>query len=349
MIGAIVGGAARARAAGAAVICVGALACCLSLAPPAAADAASAHLYTVAGSRKLEAVVAIEHECEQGEACQWSGQVSAYGAEEECPEELEPQARVWSSRIRHSTASASGHFTFAPASPGAATLCLYLNLPLEEETELLETISESATAPASAGGSEHGGGPGARVPGSAAAPGGGAAGAPTSTTAMVYRPFAANGGIQLRARVRRGYCWTGSSSAARRDAWRCMSADRILDPCFSASLHAQSVLCPTGPWSHRGLRLRLTRALPRRFANTGKPSLAARPWAIELSNGRRALFSSGASSVVEGVRLNYFFGSASHEGLWGFPDRGVEPWTIMLAPFDAHRLQERVSIRRAWM
>jgi hypothetical protein len=326
----------------------------LTAAPSAGAEGASGHLYTLANSERLEGRVQINYECETGEPCQWSGEASAYAEEAECPEEIEASHRVWSGALRRSTGTAYGRFSFLPEAPGGATLCLYLNLPLEEESELLESVSEAPTsqAPNAGHGSAKGtppadgGGASQATPGSESQPG---ASVTSKTLARVYRPFRANGSTTLHTHTRRGYCWTGSSSADRRDAWRCITGNLIADPCFSSSMSARSVVCPSGPWSRSGLRLQLTRALPRRLGNRARPSLKAQPWAIELTDGRRALLASGASEVAEGERLNYFFGAGSKEGLWGYPDRAAEPWTILLAPFSAKQLSARASIRRAWM
>ncbi len=334
----------------AAVAVLALAACILTAAPSVGAEGASGHIYALDNGEKLEGRVQIDYECEAGAPCEWSGEASAYAQEAECPEEIEASHRVWSGAFRRSTGTAYGRFSFLPEAPGGATLCLYLNLPLEEESELLETVSETvALAPHTGRGSGKG---------TAPAPGGGPQPTPggqpergpsAATLARVYRPFRANGTSTLRTHARRGYCWTGSASADRRDAWRCVSGNLIADPCFSASMTARSVVCPSGPWSRSGLRLELTRTLPLRFANHARPSLKAQPWAIELVDGRRALFASGASEVAEGERLNYFFGADGKEGLWGYPDRGAEPWTILVAPFGAQRLSARAGIRRAWM
>lgn len=330
----------------------------------AAADVGSGHIYSIPHSRKLEGRVQIEHECTPSEGCPWLGEVSTYAEEEECPEEIEPLHRVWSGPLKKTSGTTSGRFVFTPAQEGAATLCLYVELPAEEESELIETISEVATPAPSGGSRPVGGSPPA---GSSPAPGSPAGGqsspagsSPASgsspaghagqdTIASVYRPFRANGSTFLRTHTHSGYCFTGSSAADRRDAWRCLTGNLIEDPCFSASASARSVVCPLGPWTRRALRIRLTRPLPGKFANHPAPSLHVQPWAIELFGGHRARFSSGASSVVEGDRLNYSFGSGTSEGLWGYPDRSAEPWTIFDAPFGAQHLTRHVAIRRAWM
>ena len=134
----------------------------------------------------------------------------------------------------------------------------------------------------------------------------------------------------------------------RRDGWRCFVGRFIYDPCFSAAKAQGVVVCPNLQ-VNGGIKIRLTRALPQRFGNRGSPSLANQPWNIELASGRHCAFSSGATNVIRGVRLNYFCGAGTHTGLWGFPNRRVQPWTIWSAPFTARRLSQRAVIRRAWM
>lgn len=176
-----------------------------------------------------------------------------------------------------------------------------------------------------------------------------AAWARRTTRAVVYRPFSPSGALRMRGPTRSGYCWTSSLTTARRDAWRCMAHNEISDPCFSSKRNRRFVACATAPWRNRGIRLRLTRRLPRSMANHGRVSRHQRPWALQLYNGRRCLFSSGASSIVDGRRLNYFCTGGGKMGLWGLPSRRTEPWTIFRAPYTARHLSRRAAIRRAWM
>lgn len=136
-------------------------------------------------------------------------------------------------------------------------------------------------------------------------------------------------------------------ASARR--WRCRTGNYLHDPCFSSAYASGIVLCPDAPWLKTGVKIRLTTTLPYAHGNRSAPSLRAEPWAIELYGGRHCLFSSGASNVVQGKRLNYFCGASSQEGLWGFPYRGSEPWTILIAPLPASVLSELAAVRRAWM
>jgi hypothetical protein len=170
-----------------------------------------------------------------------------------------------------------------------------------------------------------------------------------ATTATVYRPFTASGASRLSGPAKRGYCWTASETTGRHDAWRCASGNYIYDPCFSTAVVKQFVLCPLAPWRNTGIKLLLTRPVPTALANHGALSLRNQPWALELYDGRTCLLSGGASSLVNGIRLNYFCTNGGSTGLWGFPNRRTEPWTIYIAPYSATRLSQRATIKRAWM
>lgn len=170
----------------------------------------------------------------------------------------------------------------------------------------------------------------------------------TRTIATIYRPSDARG-RERRASSRDGYCWTSSETAQRRDAWRCTTGNYIRDPCFSLVREPNRVLCPEGPWNSAEIRLRLSRPLPFRYANRRPPSIHVQPWALELADGRRCRLASGASNVLHGVRLNYFCNTSGDIGLWGYPNRSHEPWTILAAPYTATELTDHLSVRRAWM
>lgn len=169
-----------------------------------------------------------------------------------------------------------------------------------------------------------------------------------TTRATIFRGFGPRGRPTIPVRTRSGYCWTGSSASTRRDAWRCFVGNLIYDPCISAAQAPGRVVCPNRQMNG-GIMIRLTRPLPRRYANHRPPSLANRPWNIQLANGRHCVYSSGASNVVHGIRLNYFCPAGTGYGLWGIPIRRTQPWTIRSAPFSATNLNQRRMIRRVWM
>jgi hypothetical protein len=167
------------------------------------------------------------------------------------------------------------------------------------------------------------------------------------TKARIFRAFDPSGHSLLRTKTRRGSCWVGSVAINRRDAWRC-SARRIKDPCFSSARRPGFVLCPDAPWEHTGVRLALASPLPRKDGNRRRPSRRAHPWGIELFDGRNCLIQTGATTVVDNQRANYACDTGA-DWLWGNPDRGLVPWTIFSAPYDATALVNRAPIRRAWM
>jgi hypothetical protein len=175
-----------------------------------------------------------------------------------------------------------------------------------------------------------------------------ALGAHPRTVATLFEPFGAGGTPTIRVTHASGHCWTGSIASPRSDAWRCFEgANLILDPCFSSRAVSGEVVCPS-IGMHSGAELKLTRGLPRRQANKAKPSLRDRPFDVGLAGGRHCVFVTGATSVIGAQRLNYLCNGRGHLGLWGFPDRHRQPWTIESAPDTASRLRSRVAIVDAW-
>lgn len=167
----------------------------------------------------------------------------------------------------------------------------------------------------------------------------------THTTATVYQAFSYHGVIIPQVRVESGYCGTSSNVTRRWDAWRCAVGNNVYDPCFSSPLAFGLVVCPI-PWADTGIEITLTRPLPK-STRTAVPSLAMQPWALQTASGAQCARGSGASAVVHGKRLNYSCGT--NAGLWGFPNRASEPWTILSAPLNARVLSHRVAIVYAWM
>jgi hypothetical protein len=69
------------------------------------------------------------------------------------------------------------------------------------------------------------------------------------------------------------------------------------------------------------------------------------PWALELMSGERCVFAEGATSVVEGRRLNYTC-SRSHY-LWGPPDTSHALWRIRASRNYEGTHMRRLAIRVA--
>jgi hypothetical protein len=175
----------------------------------------------------------------------------------------------------------------------------------------------------------------------------GSADAQLTTTVTVFRAFRVGGSPSIKVRHAHGSCFSSSDTSLRSDAWRCTVGNELYDPCFSSQRAHGGVICPNAdPTS--GLEVRLTKRLPAAFGHRGSPSASGQPWALELSSGAHCTFDSGATSVVDGIRANYFCAGDHTSALWGLPRRTTEPWTILRAPFTATTLSERVAVARAW-
>jgi eukaryotic-like serine/threonine-protein kinase len=99
-----------------------------------------------------------------------------------------------------------------------------------------------------------------------------------------------------------GSCWSVSDVLNRDDAWRCTAGDIIYDPCFSIPGDSQAVVCYSTPLDEStGFKLDLTDPLPAR----GTPLSFKSAWVVELADGTKCVFMTGATTVFEGERVNY--------------------------------------------
>lgn len=96
-------------------------------------------------------------------------------------------------------------------------------------------------------------------------------GAFASTVVTVYHPA----GMVVTKTVH-GNCWTDSIATARADAYRCMVANAIYDPCFAAG--SNRVGCPTNLARNRGVVIIST--LPKNPPPYSQPA-----WAMMLTDG----------------------------------------------------------------
>jgi hypothetical protein len=170
-----------------------------------------------------------------------------------------------------------------------------------------------------------------------------------ATRTSVYRPFV-RGKLSSRLHVTttlKGHCWTGSSADPRSDAWRCLSGNFIYDPCFSDPQVPSWVACPAdgSPFGTGVLRLSLSRALPRSFANHGAPG-EGYPWALKLAGGQVCTFLTGATFEYHGKRANY--GCTAKIFLAGSPVRSGPTWTITLGTGRKSRPRTAEILVAAW-
>jgi hypothetical protein len=168
----------------------------------------------------------------------------------------------------------------------------------------------------------------------------------TATKAIVFHAFTASGAPGLRiTSTARGSCNGGSAAIDRADAWRCFAGNFVYDPCFSAPHPKGVVLCPTEPWEKTAAEIKLSGRLT--DGNRGNPSTRVTPWAVETDSGLRCRLATGATTILDNRRANYFCGR-SKTILWGKPSRKSEPWTIYAAPENAKRLTKKVGLSVAW-
>jgi len=143
----------------------------------------------------------------------------------------------------------------------------------------------------------------------------------------IYSPWQGGAlvGVKVSA-IESGSCWTGSLAVARSDAWRCMTGNEIIDPCFSDPDDTQAaVACPNFPDLEAVTEIRLTQPLNPSMAD--KDQTGGDPWAVEIVGGAECEIITGASDEVAGRRLNYGCTDQTTQ-LYGDPDRSAPEWTI---------------------
>ena len=134
------------------------------------------------------------------------------------------------------------------------------------------------------------------------------------TVMRTFTPFSPDGAPAAGVAAHRsGSCFTTSITVARRNAYRCLAGNDLLDPCFARSRAAKNVFCYAGPWS-KAIRLHLTKSLASTVHST-TPLRVTRAWAISLSGGRRCIATGGTTQVVRGVPLSYRCGAVGSAGL----------------------------------
>ena len=105
--------------------------------------------------------------------------------------------------------------------------------------------------------------------------------------------------------------------------YRCFGDDNLIrDPCWQTGAH--SAICLLKPWAHTVSRLRVHGGFE---APVGGGSPA--PWGVRLRSGERCLLLQGASSIVNGKRVNY--ACSRTRFLLGRPDRRHSSWRIQRA------------------
>ena len=143
-----------------------------------------------------------------------------------------------------------------------------------------------------------------------------------------------------------GECFAGSlASQGRSDAWRCSAGNLILDPCFESQPPGGPLLaCASAPWSAQVRLLKLSKPVPQAQANRGELQ-SAQPWAIELADGARCTFLTGATTALADMRLNY--GCPGGVDIFGDVDRARPLWRVFERRAGA-AVTRQVDVLAAW-
>jgi hypothetical protein len=171
---------------------------------------------------------------------------------------------------------------------------------------------------------------------------------PVSTDVRIFAPL--NGGKLApglaAAGPVRGKCFTASlATQGRPDAWRCSAGNTILDPCFESQPPGEGPLaCAVSPWSSQVRLLTPAEPVPRNEANQGD-LLSQMPWALELADGSRCTYLTGATMAVAGMRLNY--GCVGGASVIGEVYRGNPLWRVFVRPVSGAVIKQ-VDVRTAW-
>ena len=134
-------------------------------------------------------------------------------------------------------------------------------------------------------------------------------------TATLQHTFVPASSTQSGATPVPGTCWTTSIAVPRKDVYRCLASNKILDPCFTTST-AGTLACYLDPWTAPTF-LTLKAALP----PTGITLSDSRPWAIRLSDGQRCVAVTGTVQIVGNIALTYACSSGGAAGLVNSSDK----------------------------
>jgi len=137
-----------------------------------------------------------------------------------------------------------------------------------------------------------------------------------------------------------GECTQASAVSSRADAWRCVSGNIVLDPCFLSPTDDE-VLCVASPWACRG-HLPTTAIEPDSHGSSPAPAA----WALRVGR-RRCTYIPGPLPRVGGPTYRCS-GGRGRAYLFGAPKRGKPTWTIGIAKNRRGRNIRRARVRAAW-
>ncbi|KTC81501.1 hypothetical protein [Legionella brunensis] len=148
------------------------------------------------------------------------------------------------------------------------------------------------------------------------------------TELKLYRPFgeATQQAPIVINEVVSGQCWQQSQRIKREDAWRCMAAGKIYDPCFVKQFGShKEAICPQSPWIGTSVKIDLSTAVDN-SQNTELDMSEAYPWALELSTGEKCQ-AIDAGGTYDGLPIHYQCDSQTV--LLGHVQRCKAEWSIL--------------------
>jgi hypothetical protein len=160
------------------------------------------------------------------------------------------------------------------------------------------------------------------------------------TSIEIYSPWVSGTlarGFTVSARVK-GSCGIHSLASERADAWRCSSDEDMYDPCFTGSVHKDTLACAQSPFSKHVTLLRLTKPLADMKLGGDLWGLRLRgaPWGVRLVEGGTCVEVQGATDVFKGERLNYPCTEAGW--IFGTPDRSTAIWRAQTVDWPHHHV-----------
>ncbi len=171
--------------------------------------------------------------------------------------------------------------------------------------------------------------------------------APVVHETVWFRGSAAARGLLVTEDVA-GHCTAPARSTPRADAWCCYADEHWIDPCFSATPHSRTVLCPFDPWTNSVRLVELTRRLPRLVVRRVRSNV---PWGIWTANAKRCVLAvSGATLRLAGQRVRYECAGSGF--LVGYAEVREGVWTIGYVPrYDVanpHLHLRRIDVTDVW-
>jgi hypothetical protein len=166
-----------------------------------------------------------------------------------------------------------------------------------------------------------------------------------ATQIIIYQAFTQANALNQNLVVAQRYKGSCSSRSVavpgRNDAWQCQTCSMTLDPCFQDDAY---VACTVSPWSDKVSILLLNTPLYK--SPKTKINLKTQPWGIELKNGARCTFLTGASTMITNLRINYTCNPYIYS-IIGKIDRSSPIWEANVFNYDTKQIQ-KMPIKTVW-